>query len=95
MREKLKFGKVPVGRVGRDVVTMRKTYKPLNFRGNYLNYARERDEHVYQLWEQGKTKDSIAAYICRSKERARQLVKEFEERARWEQAQRCEDSETF
>ena len=30
---------------------MSKKYKAFNFRGNYLDYARERDEHLYHLWK--------------------------------------------
>jgi hypothetical protein len=52
---------------------------------NYPDYARKRDEHLYQLWKQGKTKAWMADYIDRSKERVRQLVRKFESRARNEE----------
>lgn len=61
-------------------------YRKFNGHGNYLQYSRERDEHLYQLWKSGKTKTWIADYIDRSQERARQLVKKFEIRAKNEDA---------
>lgn len=67
---------------------MDKKYRRYDFRGNYRNYARRRDEHLYQLWkEEGKDVGWIAEYIDRSRERARQLVRKFEERAKAEEEQ--------
>ncbi len=66
--------------------TMSERYKPFDFKGDYNAYARERDEHLYQLWKQGATKGWIASYIDRSRERARQLVRKFEARAKAEEA---------
>lgn len=60
------------------------TYRQYDFKGNYNDYAKERDEHLYQLWKKRRTKDWIAAYIGRSEERARQLNKKFEARERQE-----------
>ena len=63
-------------------MVLNEKYREFKRNGNYLQYSRERDEHLYQLWKNGKTKNWIADYIGRSQERARQLIKKFEIRAK-------------
>jgi len=46
-------------------------YKRFRRDRNCLDYCRKRDEHLFHLWKQGKTKEWIADYIDKSKERAR------------------------
>lgn len=64
---------------------MNERYKKFILGTSHIEYAKERDAHLYQLWKQGKTKDWIADYIGRSRERGRQLVKKFEAMARKEE----------